>query len=106
MRLVIAHLGGKFRAETYELAKRFPNVCTDCSALQGWLPSEPNMCISSLQEAVSNMPGKVVFGSDWPLFDLAYPYPYWVRFVREEKWATDTIKEQVLGGTLARLLGI
>lgn len=106
MRLVIAHLGGKFRAETYELAQRFPNVYTDCSALQGWLPSEPKMCISRLQEAVSNMPGRVIFGSDWPLFDMVYPYTFWVRFVREEDWASESVKEQVLGASMAKLLGI
>ena len=104
MKLVIAHLGGKFRPETYELAKRFPNVYTDCSALQGWLPSEPEVCKGRLREAVANMPGRVIFGSDWPLFDMAYPYTYWVRFVREEAWASDGVKEQLLGGTMGRLL--
>jgi predicted TIM-barrel fold metal-dependent hydrolase len=104
IKLVIAHLGGKFRAETYELAKRFPNVYTDCSALQGWLPSEPEVCKSRLKEAVANMPGRVIFGSDWPLFDMAYPYPFWVRFVKEERWASENVKEQLLGGTMGRLL--
>jgi len=42
LKLVIEHLGGKFRSETYELARQFSNVYTDCSALQGWLPSEPD----------------------------------------------------------------
>jgi len=104
LRLVIAHLGGKFRAETYELAKLFPNVYADCSALQGWLPSEPDMCKSRLKEAIANMPGRVIFGSDWPLFDMAYPYTYWVRFLREEKWSSAEEIERVMGGTMARLL--
>jgi predicted TIM-barrel fold metal-dependent hydrolase len=106
MRLIIAHLGGKFRGETYELARRFPNVYTDCSALQGWLPSEPDVCKARLQEAVANMPNRVIFGSDWPLFDMAYPYSFWVRFVREEEWADQSTKARILGGTMARLLGI
>ena len=38
MRLVVAHLGGKYRDELYRLASRNPNVYADCSALQGWLP--------------------------------------------------------------------
>jgi predicted TIM-barrel fold metal-dependent hydrolase len=104
LKVIIAHLGGKFRAETYELAKSFPNLYADCSALQGWLPSEPGVCMSRLQEAVANMPGKVIFGSDWPLFDMAYPYTFWVRFVREEKWAGDEVKKAVLGDTMSRLL--
>ncbi|MEM0448579.1 MAG: amidohydrolase family protein [Methanomassiliicoccales archaeon] len=104
MILVIAHLGGKFREETYELAKRYPNVYADISALQGWLPSQPEVCISRLQEAVARMPGRIIFGSDWPLFDMAYPYSFWVRFLKEEPWADESTKSQVLGGTLARLL--
>jgi predicted TIM-barrel fold metal-dependent hydrolase len=106
LNLVIAHLGGKFRPETYELAKDFPNVYTDCSALQGWLPSEPAVVIDRLKEAVAKMSGRVIFGSDWPLFDLSYPYSNWMPFVRDEKWGTETQKEQVLGGTMRRLLGL
>ncbi len=106
MRLIIAHFGGKFRSETYELAREFPNVYTDCSALQGWLPTDPDTCKSRLEEAVKNMPGRVIFGSDWPLFDMAYPYAYWVRFVTEEAWATDDEKQRVLGGTMSKVLQI
>jgi uncharacterized protein len=106
MRLIIAHLGGKFRSETYELASLFPNVYADCSALQGWLPSEPDVCKARLQEAVARMPGRIIFGSDWPLFDMAYPYSFWVRFVKEEKWTNESIKEQILGGTMGKLLKI
>lgn len=106
LRIVIAHLGGKFRAETYELAKSFPHIYADCSALQGWLPSDPATCISRLQEALASMPGRIIFGSDWPLFDMAYPYAFWARFLREEKWAKDDAKRGVMGETMARLLGI
>ena len=106
MRLIVAHFGGKFRSETYELAKEFPNVYTDCSALQGWLPTDAETCKSRLREALRNMPGRVIFGSDWPLFDMAYPYAYWVRFVTEGDWATEGEKEQVLGATMRRILRI
>jgi len=104
LRLVIAHLGGKFRPETFELAKQFANVYTDCSALQGWLPGEPGVCHARLQEAVSNMPGRVIFGSDWPLFDMGYPYTYWARFVQEEHWAKEEVRSQVMGETMRHLL--
>jgi predicted TIM-barrel fold metal-dependent hydrolase len=106
LNLVIAHLGGKFRPETYELAKEFPNVYTDCSALQGWLPSDPAVVIDRLKEAVGTMPGRVIFGSDWPLFDMSYPYTSWVPFVKDEKWGTPAQKEQVMGGTMRQLLGL
>jgi predicted TIM-barrel fold metal-dependent hydrolase len=45
MKIIIAHLGGKFHNELFEVMDRCDNVYTDCSALQGWLPSEPGMVI-------------------------------------------------------------
>lgn len=104
LKLVIAHIGGKFRSETYELAAKFPNVYADCAALQGWLPGEAETCRSRLKEAVTKMPGRIIFGSDWPLFDMSYPYTYWARFVREEEWASAETKQEVLGGTMSKLL--
>lgn len=104
LKVVIAHLGGKWRSETYELAGEFDNVFADCSAIQGWLPSEPDVAKARLAEATSRMPGRVVFGSDWPLFDLSYPYSNWVRFVSEEDWGSEEAKERLLGGTMMRIL--
>jgi len=94
------------RSETYELARQFTNVYTDCSALHGWLPSEPDMCRSRLREAVENMPGRVIFGSEWPSFDLAYPYHRWVRFVKEDDWASAKGREEVMGATMRKPLRI
>jgi predicted TIM-barrel fold metal-dependent hydrolase len=52
------------------------------------------------------MPGRVIFGSDWPLFDLAYPYHHWVRFVKEEDWASAKVREEVMGATMRKLLQV
>lgn len=104
IKIIIAHLGGKWRFETYEMAKEFKNVYADCSALQGWLPSQSEVAISRLKEAASIMPDRLIFGSDWPLFDMSYPYSQWVRFVIEKGWASEEIKERVLGKTFASLI--
>lgn len=104
MRLVIAHMGGKFRKEMYELLARFPNAYTDISALQGWLPSNPEVAEARLREAVSVIEDRMLFGSDWPLFDLAYSHANWVRFLKETPWGNDTQKEKLLHGNAQRLL--
>jgi hypothetical protein len=70
---VIAHLGGYsafapgvFTREAVELARRYPNVYLDTSAVPGYL----------VRVAVKSLPrGKVVFGSDYPVVesvDVAY----------------------------------
>ena len=104
MKLVIAHLGGKYREELYQLASERPNVYADCSALQGWLPSQPDMAEARLKEADERMPERVFFGSDWPLFDLAYCQANWVEFVKGTKWGTDEAKERLLSGNFLRMM--
>jgi len=107
LHLIIAHLGGMYRKDTYSMAKDYPNLYTDCSALQGWLPSEPAVVIDRLKEALAMMgPDRVMFGSDFPLFDLSYPYEHWCRFMREENYADDDVKEKVLGLNAKRIIGI
>lgn len=104
LRVVIAHLGGKYRNDTYEMAPEFPNMYTDCSALQGWLPSEPSVVIDRLKEAVTKVgPDRVMFGSDWPLFDLNYPYQRWCMFMREEMYCDEGTREKILGLNARRI---
>jgi predicted TIM-barrel fold metal-dependent hydrolase len=104
--IIVAHLGGKYRADTYQLAPHFDNLYTDCSALQGWLPGEPGVVMERLKEAFSHMGDRVIFGTDWPLFDMAYPYESWCCFVREQSFCSEERRERLLGGTMRRLLGI
>jgi predicted TIM-barrel fold metal-dependent hydrolase len=106
MNIVLAHLGGKWRAEVFELCQEYPNCFTDCSALQGWLPSDPDTAIGRLRELAKRIPDKVSFGSDFPLFDLSYESPQWVRFVREQPWADEDTKAKLLGGNMRKVLGI
>lgn len=106
LRVVIAHLGGKWKLETYELARTHDNIYADCSAVQGWLPSEPEITIERLEEAALHMHDRLVFGTDWPLFDLSYSYLNWVKFVKEENWASEDVKEKVLGGNMKKILDL
>ena len=106
LKVIIAHLGGKWRAETYDLCAKHANCYTDISALQGWLPSDPVTCLSRLKEVAEKVPDRASFGTDWPLFDLSCPSSAWLNFVKEQPWADEGIKAKVLGGNMQRLLGL
>lgn len=104
--IVLAHLGGKWRSQVFELCQEYPNCYTDCSALQGWLPSDPDTALTRLKELAIKIPDKVIFGSDFPLFDLSYDSPQWVHFVREQPWADEDVKAKLLGENMRKVLGI
>jgi predicted TIM-barrel fold metal-dependent hydrolase len=104
--LVLAHLGGRWRFQVMELCQRFDNCYTDISALQGWLPSDPDTALLRLREVADKVPDRASFASDFPLFDLSYESMQWARFVREQPWADEDIKAKVLGGNICKVLGI
>jgi predicted TIM-barrel fold metal-dependent hydrolase len=70
------------------------------------LPSEPEVAIDRLKEAALHMRDRLVFGADWPLFDLSYSYLSWTDFVKGEDWASEEVKEKMLGGTMRKVLGL
>jgi predicted TIM-barrel fold metal-dependent hydrolase len=104
LKVIIAHLGGKWRPETFELCAKHSNCYTDISALQGWLPSDPATCLSRLKEVAEKVPDRASFGTDFPLFDLSYASAQWLNFVKEQPWADQDTKDKVLGGNMQRLL--
>jgi predicted TIM-barrel fold metal-dependent hydrolase len=104
--VVLAHLGGRWRQQTYQMCQEYPNCFTDCSALQGWLPSDPDTALSRLRELAETIPDKVCFGSDFPLFELSYPTSSWAHFVRSQPWADEETRAKMLGGNMRRVLGI
>ncbi len=106
LNVVLAHLGGKWREEAYELLEKFDNAYTDCSALQGWLPSRPDMVLDRLEEMASKIPNKAFFGTDWPTFDLAYSSVRWTDFVLEKEWASQRIKEKIMFKNIKKVLSI
>ena len=104
--IVLAHLGGKWRHQVIQMCKAYPNCYTDCSALQGWLPSDPGTALARLKEFAGSIPDKVSFGSDFPLFELSYTTPSWAYFVRTQPWADEEIKAKLLGDNMRALLGL
>lgn len=106
LKLVIAHMGGKFRDEMFPLLAKHENAYTDCSALQGWLPSNPEMVVSRLKEAADRIPDRIFFGTDWPLFELAYSQPYFIELIRTQPWGSEEMKERLFHGNFQRMMSI
>ena len=105
-KIIIAHLGGKFHGELFNVMERCDNVYTDCSALQGWLPSEPGTVLSRLRETAGRFPKRVVFGTDFPLYDIHCSTMQFVRLIEEGGWGTQQMKDDLLGNNMAKVLGI
>lgn len=106
MKIVIAHLGGKFHQEIFPLMDEHPNVFTDCSALQGWMPSDNDVVVDRLRTVVGRFPDRVVFGTDFPLYDEHIPTSIFLRLIRESDWGTEKMKDDLLGNNMARVLGL
>ncbi|NLL94910.1 MAG: amidohydrolase family protein [Thermoplasmatales archaeon] len=104
--IIVAHLGGKFHDELYPLMEAHENIHSDCSALQAWNPDDRSMVDKRLSEAMSRFPDRIVFGTDYPLYlDHTSPMQF-IRQIREGDWGNDAVKDKLLGGNMARLLGI
>jgi predicted TIM-barrel fold metal-dependent hydrolase len=104
-KFIIAHLGGKFHDELFPLMEAYDNVYTDCSALQGWFP-DMDMIRKRLDEATSRFPDRVVFGSDFPLYENHTTCSKFISLIREMDFGNDRIKDALLGGNMARVLGL
>jgi len=106
LKIVIAPLGGKWRRTTYDICRKYENAYTDVSALQGWLPSDPDTAKSRLREVAERIPDKASFGTDWPLFDLQYSSANWLHFVQESDWADEDTKAKLLGENMRKVFGL
>ena len=106
MKIIIAHLGGKFHDELFPLMDACDNVYTDCSALQGWMPNETYMIKKRLDDAISRFPDRIVFGTDFPLYDERFSTMQFIREIEKREWESEKIRDDFYGNTMARLLGI
>ena len=103
---IIAHLGGKFSNELPGVMREHENIYADCSAMQGWLPSEPDTVIRTVSRFAEEFPKRIVYGSDFPLYEMKYPSMLFIRLLMESEWGNPRIKEDLMGNNMARILGI
>ena len=104
MKIIIAHLGGKFHDELFPLMDACENVYADCSALQGWAPVDRTMIPKRLKECVTRYPDRIVYGSDIPIYEFSVPSSRFIGMIEEGDWGTEKMKKDLMGNNMARIL--
>ncbi|MEV4314559.1 amidohydrolase family protein [Actinocrispum sp. NPDC049592] len=90
--LVISQLGGLNWLTAIELARETPNLYLDLSTAN---------IILAIRLAIAEVPDRTLFGSDAPYGD-----PVLARIAVERVTQPGELRDRVLGGTLAELLGL
>ena len=106
LKIIIAHLGGKFHDELFPLMDAYDNVYTDCSALQGWIPVDPEMVDRRLASVSERYPDRMVFGSDSPLYNERTTVQRYIDIINAGKWGNEKVKRGILGENMDRILGV
>ena len=101
--LVIDHLGHPDPSEGLDAAARYPNVYCKLSGLRRFADPRPRVRL-----ALSLFgPGRLMFGSDWP---NGLPDHTWkaslALFTQSIGAQTIEVREELLGGTAARVYGV
>jgi predicted TIM-barrel fold metal-dependent hydrolase len=104
LRLILAHMGGGFWDESMQIARQHPQVFFDTAiAVCHWKTGErtwlDDAAAVDLIRAIG--PQRVLFGSDYPWVDPAGD----VARIRALA-LTERVKQGILGGNAARMLGV
>jgi hypothetical protein len=100
LRLVVAHLGHGFWDESIELARKFPHVLFDTSAVISGVEHLEIMSNEEFAELIRRLGvDRVLFGSDYPWFSPAASLKHFLRLP-----LTPAETEQILGENAKTLL--
>lgn len=83
LKIVLAHVGVPWTDEALMVASKNPNVSVDISGWQTFASRVPVKFQQMVAEAkmMKVFPNRMIFGSDFPLFEYAMPLVEWVDFV-------------------------
>ena len=118
IRIIMAHVSQPWVEEALAVTYKNPNVYVDIS---GWqlsfqkVPLALSQCLAIAKAAHGHV-GKVLFGSDWPLFTEVMSQKEWVEAIRSLGHPpplqmmglpeiTEEDKNMILGGNAAEVLG-
>jgi predicted TIM-barrel fold metal-dependent hydrolase len=84
LKIVMAHVGVPWTEEALMVASKNPNVSVDVSGWQAFASRLPNRVYQMIGDAKLNrvFPNRMLFGSDFPLFEYAMPLKRWVEFFK------------------------
>jgi predicted TIM-barrel fold metal-dependent hydrolase len=119
IKIIVAHVGHPWVEEALAVAYKNPNVYVDISAWQmafSKVPVALSQCLAMAKVAHGDV-GKILFGSDWPLFTEVMSQKEWVETIRSLQHPaplqlmglpeiTEQDKQMILGGNAAQVLGL
>lgn len=84
LKIIVAHVGFPWVDETLMLAVKNPNVAIDISGWQVYASTVPIRVYQMIGHAkiMRVFPNRILFGSDYPLFEDTMPLHKWVDFFR------------------------
>jgi predicted TIM-barrel fold metal-dependent hydrolase len=95
LKIVLAHVGIPWQDETLMIASKNPNISVDVSGWQVFASSVPMKVYQMVADAklVRVFPNRMLFGSDFPLFEYTMPLKKWVDFFTGLQLPTELIDQ-------------
>lgn len=84
LKIILAHVGFPWKDETLMIASKNPNVSVDVSGWQVYASTVPMKVYQMVADAkiIRVFPNRMLFGSDYPLFEDTMPLKNWVEFFK------------------------
>jgi predicted TIM-barrel fold metal-dependent hydrolase len=83
LKIVLAHVGTPWQDEALMVASKNPNVSVDLSGWQHFASTTPFKVYQLMGDAkiAKVFPNRMLFGSDYPLFEHSMPLKKWAEFI-------------------------
>lgn len=102
---ILAHGAIKDHKSGIEMAKNLNNVYIDISSYQSEIDNI-DILKEKLQECFENVPNKVMFGTDWPMYNFFIKQKDWVQRLYDLNILDDDLKELVMYKNAKEVLNI
>ena len=102
---ILGHGGILFFDESLQLMKKYKNIYADISGFQ-LVFHEKEMVINKVKTLLKEVPEQILFGTDWPLYNLKGSQKKWVDyFMGSEELSKDDVN-RLMSFNAKKLLGI
>ena len=93
LKIVLAHVGTPWEQEALMIAAKNPNVSVDVAGWQIFASRVPSKLYRMIAEAkfAHVFPNRMIWGSDFPLFEHAMPLKEWVQFFSTLRLPQETV---------------
>lgn len=95
LKIVLAHVGYPWQDETLMIASKNPNVSVDVSGWQVFASTVPAKVFQMIGDAkiLRVFPNRMLFGSDFPLFEYTMKLNKWVEFFTKLQLPSEFIEQ-------------